>query len=528
MFAEVKQFILDELEERKNNVNKEIEGMRNSITQQEKELERLNQEFSESKAVAKRYTFFEKYITKRREYKEYNNKVNMHRKLGDEIILLNMSIMDTQREVEENIKNSGIKERENQIENQIERVKSAKCLHELGVHPLKAVEILKEHGVQPVLTKEDMICADIASDYTSKSDLMAVHKTDYIPIRGKINSPKDANVKYEKVVTLKNQDYKLNIASPRDTVHFSMNDEVASHLNGSWDDCKIAVLVPFNDIPNEKIARAATQDTFTRGSVDISEDSWILCPKDQVERVKALNSKANIIGYEGESVKGFSKPFLTQLGYRGEDVGTWSWRDNESVLKFVELTKREGIKVGDHTYTSFYRDEKLLLNIRIAAQLAKTIKDNKIAQTPEEMEQLKKQLIEQNCGFGLILRDLCKGNINKDDYETTSITDNSKQIEAFCVEMKKAGIKIPSVYQGVLVAALKANEQGNPIDSRVTEDVNNYTDATPEEKENCRKFIKNYTHSDSDKAFSDFINSVVGGSIVKEVEKMQKMERDSR
>ena len=65
----------------------------------------------------------------------------------------------------------------------------------------------------------------------------------------------------------------------------AMNDEVSSHMFGSWDNCKYAILIPFDDIPNEKIGRVAPMDTFTRGSIELSENSWILCPKNEVERL---------------------------------------------------------------------------------------------------------------------------------------------------------------------------------------------------------------------------------------------------
>lgn len=220
---------------------------------------------------------------------------------------------------------------------------------------------------------------------------------------------------------------------------------------GSWDNCKYAILIPFDDIPNEKIGRVAPMDTFTRGSIELSENSWILCPKNEVERLKIFNPKVHVLGYEGENVTGYSKPFLTQLGYRGEDVGMWSWLNRKSANQFCKLMQKEGLKIGTHTYTYFHEDENILENINKAVALSKLLRDNHLITTPEDTENITKQLADNYQSFGLILSGLCtKTNMPDIELEPQSIVGNHKQADIFLQEMKNNGFNISPAYQNII------------------------------------------------------------------------------
>lgn len=62
---------------------------------------------------------------------------------------------------------------------------------------------------------------------------------------------------------LNEKDYNYFYKRERNTVHFAVNDEVASHEYGNWENSKYAVLIPFTDIPKEKISKVKSVDTFT-------------------------------------------------------------------------------------------------------------------------------------------------------------------------------------------------------------------------------------------------------------------------
>lgn len=84
--------------------------------------------------------------------------------------------------------------------------------------------------------------------------------------------------------------------SERNTVHMAMNDEVSSHMYGSWEDCKYAILIPMSDIQNSQIGYASCVDTFTKGSLKLSQNSWILCPIDEVEQMKKIILISKLLG----------------------------------------------------------------------------------------------------------------------------------------------------------------------------------------------------------------------------------------
>lgn len=182
-----------------------------------------------------------------------------------------------------------------------------------------------------ILRKEDK--GKIASGNDSKkikglSDLVLVHKTDYIPIDGIIKSSKDAGVLEDSRVIINGQEYIIDVPSERESVHFCLNGEVTSHKFGNWDKCKYAILIPFDKIDKDIIAGGTTVDTYTKGSVQIPQGSYILCPQSEIEKLESLTRNLNVVGYEGENVTGYANMFLSQvLGYKKESIGEQSWKE---------------------------------------------------------------------------------------------------------------------------------------------------------------------------------------------------------
>lgn len=182
-----------------------------------------------------------------------------------------------------------------------------------------------------ILRKEDK--GKIASGNVSKkikglSDLVLVHKTDYIPIDGVIKSSKDAGVLEDSRVSINGQEYIIDVPSERESVHFCLNGEVTSHKFGNWDESKYAILIPFDKIDNDIIIGGTTVDTYTKGSVQIPQGSYILCPQSEIEKLESLTRNLNVVGYEGENVTGYANMFLSQvLGYKKESIGEQSWEE---------------------------------------------------------------------------------------------------------------------------------------------------------------------------------------------------------
>ena len=449
MLEEIKKIKIEELNKERAKYDEKRNAIKQTLNQIRNKLWRLQGEQSRGLTVRNNFSFLEKWLTRRKEYKKFKEQSERFYELPRLISEVENQLDEEDKRVEQELETSGIYAKLNEINQSINSLKNAKTLYEIGITPIDAIEFLENNGIQPVLSESDKHVFVHPRDYSSKSSLIGVHKTKYAPTANMIKSAKDSNVEYTKNITLNGVEYEYSFKSPRDTVHMAMNDEVSSHIYGSWDDCEYAILIPFDDIPNEKIGRVAPMDTFTRGSIELSENSWILCPKNEVERLKIFNPKVHVLGYEGENVTGYSKPFLTQLGYRGEDVDMWSWTDNESANQFYELMRKEGLKIGTHTYTYFHEDEEILGSINQAVALSKLLRDNHLITTPEDMEDIMKQLADNHQSFGFILSDLCT-KTDMLDIEPQSIKGNNRQADIFLQEMKNNGFNISSVYQNII------------------------------------------------------------------------------
>ena len=352
MIDEIKKIKLEELnaqivqyEEKERAINQRSTILRNELSELKKELGGLTE--------IERFSFLEKWFTKRREYKKCKEKEKRLDEVNKLIIKGENELSEEERKSKEELETLGLEEKISAIKQNISLIDSAKTLYQIGFTPMEAIKFLESKGIQPVLSESDKYIVSHPRDYSSKSSLIGVHKTRYVPTANMIKSAKDSNVEYKRRVIINGIEYQYSYRAARDTVHMAMNDEVSSHFY-SWDDCKYAILVPFNDIPNEKIGFAAPMDTFTRGSIELSENAWILCPKNEVESLKKFNPKVHVLGYEGENVQGFSQPFLSQLGYRAESVGMWNWTDAESDKKFNELIEKEGLRRAAHSLTFYH------------------------------------------------------------------------------------------------------------------------------------------------------------------------------
>lgn len=266
---------------------------------------------------------------------------------------------------------------------QIRKIKGddEKCEKTLGDYHLTlqdAIKLLNDNNIPIVLTEEDKkAIIEIPREYKEKGmeSIVLVHKTDYIPHGSKIRSNREAKVIAGTIDAKFNDgsDYKIDVPSKRRTVHFSMNGEVGSHSYGNWDNKKYAIIIPFNDIPKENIASANPEDTWTKDSVRLTANTWILCPKGEKKQVQAENPDINIIEYEGECVRDYANSFVTNLGYRYENVGVHSWDDEKSCEEILRTIRDNGFRRDVHYYSKESNTEGSFQNTDIATILAELL-----------------------------------------------------------------------------------------------------------------------------------------------------------
>lgn len=521
MIDEIKKIKLEELnaqivqyEEKERAINQRSTILRNELSELKKELGGLTE--------IERFSFLEKWFTKRREYKKCKEKEKRLDEVNKLIIKGENELSEEERKSKEELETLGLEEKISAIKQNISLIDSAKTLYQIGFTPMEAIKFLESKGIQPVLSESDKYIVSHPRDYSSKSSLIGVHKTRYVPTANMIKSAKDSNVEYKRRVIINGIEYQYSYRSARDTVHMAMNDEVSSHFY-SWDDCKYAILVPFNDIPNEKIGFAAPMDTFTRGSIELSENAWILCPKNEVESLKKFNPKVHVLGYEGENVQGFSQPFLSQLGYRAESVGMWNWTDAESDEKFNELIEKEGLRRAAHFHTFYHEDENLLASINQAVSLCRLIRDNSLITKPEDIENIMQQLENNYPSFGSILSEqLGKTTEIIYNIKPMAIKANGKHVDVFLEEMRKNGFVISPAYEDVIkklgeISILNCNNDNE-------ESIFSFSEQASEDEKKAidelrKVLVLNSDNNQKIRAFGKFLSTAIGKSILESQER---------
>ncbi len=280
------------------------------------------------------------------------------------------------RNIEEKGKSEG--KNKDQIDREIEEVKNAKLLSTLGLNLTEAIQLLKDNNVPVVLTEDDKMLFKldltgqdidrirrdiknkseemekknameqyIESQYIKplreKSDFVCVHKTDYIPKGDRIRTGKESGVIFTENVEIDEEEYEIQYEQERNTVHFCVNGEVTDNSGGNWDSCKYAIIVPLESIDSKQIKGGVTVDLYTKGGVNLKEDSWILCPMGERENIEKQNRKINIIEYEGDNVAEYANTLIQCLGYRYQKGGPLKWEDLVDEENFYKMLEKEGV-----------------------------------------------------------------------------------------------------------------------------------------------------------------------------------------
>ena len=396
-----------------------------------------------------------------------------------------------------------------EIKRQIAAITQAQTLYEIGITPVEAVELLESNGIEPVLSEADKVVFQHPRDYSSKSSLIAVHKTRFAPTENRIKTSKEADAQEKSAVHINGTWYEYSYDREMDTIHMAMNNEVSSHDMGNWDDCKYSILIPFEDIPNEKVGAAAPMDTFTKGGIELPEGAWILCPKDEAEKVKQFNPQVHVLGYEGENALGFSGPFLTQLGYRAESMDKWNWNDKESASEYDELIAKEGLLNVPHTATSFCQDMTILQKINAGVAESTVIKDNRLITALEEIKGIMDQL--PSAYFGTLFDTLSSIAEHSERTNEERVTSNCEKLDVFFEKMQDNGLDIPTSYQEVMRMVCRQtrdNFDKSDLDMVLTDS----SEIPEDEKKTIRDFQTDLANGKSD-AFSRFCLTSIGETI---------------
>lgn len=167
-------------------------------------------------------------------------------------------------------------------------------------------------------------------DGESGEGLIAVHKTDYLPNQQQIKTRANAtHTSYE----LDGGKISPNRAEAvRQTVHFTLNGPVSSHMDGNWDNKKYAVLLPLEKIMKDKVVGFRGEDTFSFGNVPlnrggteliVSREAYKIMSPKEIARLKRRTG-AEIITIQSEKDDTLNDSInrrIKERGYTVLDIG---------------------------------------------------------------------------------------------------------------------------------------------------------------------------------------------------------------
>lgn len=303
-----------------------------------------------------------------------------------------------------------------------------------------------QEGRQFVLTEEMLNVGIKQIDKTIQSidDLVMVHKTSYFPNKA-IKTPFDTKKFTMKTINCKidgeDREYKYPIRSYRNTVHFCLNGGVESHAYGRWDDIKYAILMPLSK-NKDKIVGGTECDLFSLGSVPITDNAYILCPKEEIDKMKEANPTAHVIGYEGDSISQYVNIFLSNiLGYKYKvpTLNSRRWDngrgiDAENVWK---LMNDNGWELTDHNGSKWDINDHIQQSIDLLDGWLKIVIHEKLLYSSSNIDEVKRMIIRRFANIDLIT-----------GYGFARSFEKDEEFEIICDRvMKETGIDL-SIFKG--------------------------------------------------------------------------------
>ncbi len=160
---------------------------------------------------------------------------------------------------------------------------------------------LDDSGILTISDKADIKLSNHPND-----EIMLVHSTDFFPKNKTILNRYDGNKMIEGEVTYSNITKKVKRLGHRHTVHFVQNGVVRSTADGAgvWEQMKFIVFEPMKKHQDQIIDNEEPGDTYTYGSVKLSDKPILLVRKDAYNEIppEEINNY-EIIKYDGDFVK---------------------------------------------------------------------------------------------------------------------------------------------------------------------------------------------------------------------------------
>ena len=150
---------------------------------------------------------------------------------------------------------------------------------------------------------------------------------------------------------------------------------------------KYAVVIPFEDLKKHSTIRSAKSvDTYTRGAVKLTENSYILCPKGESAAIQKENPNVTIIEYEGEFVQDYANMLISELGYKLEPGHDHGFEDSKQANRYYDIMKGEGLSMQSHFHSEDKERETELGMVYQVVGLMKLISDEQLLEKFDRTE----------------------------------------------------------------------------------------------------------------------------------------------
>lgn len=359
-----------------------------SNSQTEKNAAKTTAVYDEWSAESKKtFNLFEKFFTKKAEYKQTTENLQKFKQ--------------TEQELRD--KQSYISQIHYKIVNALYAISAAKedfeklkTFADFGYTYESACKLIESMGLVPILTPDDIASFNPNADKKIESfdDLAAVHVTSFTPDSAIKSShsatKKDMLKRFVSYSTTPNENqtedsvrfgetsYYIPYQPFRETVHFCINSPVSGGFFGSsdWAKMKYAIICPFSDI-QPQIKASVPQDTYIEGDYNFTDNTVIICPANERENIQKKNPTARVICYDSEkqpepkndslgkhqvaASAHYYTPFVISniLGYKFIDNHPhYGFMNEDETKKFKELTDAAGFEYIMHSNTNDHNIEQ--------------------------------------------------------------------------------------------------------------------------------------------------------------------------
>lgn len=155
------------------------------------------------------------------------------------------------------------------------------------------------------------------------------------------------------------------------------------------------------DIPKERLKGEPNDMYVINGGVEITPNSYILCPQGKGKEIKENNPNATVIECEGKGINGYAKAFLSTIGYKQTDTKAFEFCDQDEVGKqraddFLRIIKENGIPNVPHFLSKEETEESRYARFNQAIAISHIIEDNGLINSEEDSNKILKEILHLN------------------------------------------------------------------------------------------------------------------------------------